>query len=128
MDILEEINSVVVSAEELRSIFTEYEEWVEEGKTGPDAGLFLIAFRYKGDWKRAFAVTVRIGALLRLVESKKGKGWTLPKLSNGAIPTKHEVLVAAAIQPLSKAGNDFLFEQSSFFSRVLELSETEGSG
>jgi hypothetical protein len=127
MDLLDELNAVVISPEELNSLLDEAGAWTAEGRGGEDAGLYLVAQHYRGDHIRAFAVYSRLQALAQLVATAEDKRWSLSPLSDGSIPTRIEVVAVAASHPLVRVGNSFSFERSSFFSRVREVAEAEES-
>jgi|GEM_PF-3744211 len=125
MDI-EEINSIVVSREELYAIVEEGERLTAEGKNYPGDSLFLVARRYPGDWNRAFAVQTRMECLARLIQSPRSKGWVLPRMANGATPTKQAMIATAASHPLTKIDDHFSFDERSFFACVLNSAEAQG--
>lgn len=127
MDLLDEMNSIIVTPDELDSILEEGEEWVKGGKGDSGAGLFLIANRYRPDFNRAFAVHVRIGCLIEMLNSEKAKGWTLPTQSDG-IPVREEMISVAATHPIIRIDNRFAFDEVSFFAKVLETTASVGSG
>lgn len=126
-DMLNQLNSVIVSAEELDSLLNEAENLEAEGCGTEGGGLFLVAQRYRGDHIRALAVYSRLEAFAKLATSAEARSWCLPPLPNGAIPTRSEVIAVAASHPLVQIENSFCFDRSSFFSRALEFAEAEGS-
>ena len=127
MDIVDELNSIVVSPEELFELIDEANALNQEGRAEPGGGLYLVANRYRGDWKRAFAVYTRLELLAKIVESDKSKGWVFPKLPNGAIPTKEELITVAATHPLTKKGDQIDFDEHSFFAKVMVITEAKGN-
>jgi Beta-xylosidase len=127
MSILDELNSMVISPEELNSLLDESEVWSAEGGGGEYAALSLVGQRYRGDHIRALAVYSRMEALVELVATAEGKRWTLPTLPDGISLIHSAMVTVAASHPLIEVGNSFAFEHVSFFSRVREIAEAEES-
>jgi len=125
MGCVDYLNSVAVTKDELMSV-SEGTGELKETDEPFEATMFMLGRRYKGQPQKASAVLFRMQALVRFVESDQAKGWTLPKQSDGGIPTMDAVFAAAAIHPLSVVGDQVGFEAESFCARVLELAESEG--
>jgi len=126
--VLELANSVEVTREDLFQV-AEEGEGVPEGERSLEAGMFLVARLYRGDFRKATAVHFRMQALSNLLMSKAGlPGWTLPELPDGSTPTEESVFAAAAVQPLIEVGGKLSFEREAFMAKILEFAELETQG
>lgn len=126
-NIVVRLNAVQVTKEELWDLVGEAEELSRDKNDEPGGGLYLILNRYKGNPDKAQAIYFRMEALTRLLENEGAPGWTLPKTSEGAIPTQEAVFAAAALEPLTRVGNEIGFDRSSFLRRVLAEADAEGN-
>jgi hypothetical protein len=89
--------------------------------------MHLVGQHYPGDYNRAVAVYFRLQALARVVATAEGARWSLPRLADGGVPIRSEVIAVAASHPLAQVGNSVGFDLSSFFARVQEVAEAEGN-
>ena len=90
-------------------------------------GIYVVASMYQGKPKKAQAVYFRISALAEIVEKQQAPGWTLPKTTEGWVPTREELLRAAAVFPLSEVDGDIGFDLEGFLAKALELADVEGN-
>lgn len=121
MKILEQLNQVQVTAEELDTILAEAEEWEAEGRGGEGAGLFLVANHYPGDHISAFAVYSRLETLVELIYESESRGWVLPAIPNDTICTRFELIATAASERQSKMVINLLSRSHPFTPRLLKL-------
>ena len=125
--LLDRLNSVEVTFEDLNTIFEQYAELDEEGRDLPDMAFYLIAENNKGDIQKGQAVSFRVRALGEIIQQKKAPGWTRPGIEEGCTLTKHELIHAAAVFPLSEVNGDVGFELQGFLAKALELADVEGN-
>src|SRR3974390_1024243 len=123
---LEYLNSVEVSFEELNGIFEQAADLDEQQRNIPDVALFLIAEKNKGDVRKSQAVMSRFYALGQIVKDERAPGWTVPVPKEGYTLTRHELIHAAAVFPLSDIDGDVGFEPEGFLAKALELAKSEG--
>lgn len=79
------------------------------------------------DSDRITAVQFRLEALARLSGHPKFRGWSMPSDKREMMFISDEVLEAAAKEPLLEDGNRPAFDPESFFSRLLILTEGDGT-
>ncbi|MEX2150509.1 MAG: hypothetical protein WD793_09830 [Steroidobacteraceae bacterium] len=87
---------------------------------------YLVAERFKHQPGKACAVSMRMLAMAHYLESSDSRPWTLPKESDGGVPTQSVVLAAAAVHPLVLVGEQVEFEPESFAARILEMADHAG--
>ena len=121
------LNGAEVSFEDLNTIFEQFADLDNEQKDLPDMALFLIAENNKGDVQKSQAVMCRFYALAQIVRDNKAPGWTLPVPKEGYTLTRHELIHAAAVFPLSEVNGDVGFELDAFLAKALELAKSEGT-
>jgi len=125
---IERLNSVVVTSEELSKVLDEADKLHKSGNDEPGGGLYLIASMFKGQPLRAQAIYFRMESLAKIIGNKSVPGWTLEKDENGAVVTRQELIDVSAVFPLSEVDGDIGFEENGFLSKALELAESEGTG
>lgn len=126
-EMLDYLNEVKVNFEDLEIIFDQVDRLDVEGRTTPDIALFLIAQNNKGNVPKAHAVLSRIDALLEVLKNQKAPGWTMPLTKEGWIPTRDELIKAAAVCPLCQVNDKVGFDIETLVQTALELAEPEGS-
>ena len=126
--LIEKLNSVVVTVDELTDVLNESDRRHDAGKAEDGDGIYLIVGMFADQPERAQAIYFRMEALARIIKQRDARGWTMPSHKSGAVLTKHELIEAAAIYPLSEIDGGIGFEIFGFLSKALEFAETEGSG
>jgi hypothetical protein len=124
-DILESVNGVHVSAEDLLRVLEETQNLPRE-KRSFEGRMHVAARLYQDDSEKAIAVGFRMRAVFELLRAEDGiPGWSLPRLPDGSIVTQDSVVAAAAVQPLSEVDGRIIFEREPFMAKVLELADLE---
>ncbi len=124
---LEKLNSVIVTGEELHQVLDESDKLHDDGLAENGDGIYLIVRLFSGQPERAQAIYFRMTALAKIIENQKAPGWVLPSYKDGAVLANYELIETAATFPLSEIDGDIGFEISGFLSKALELAEAEGS-
>ena len=94
-DILESVNEVQISAEDLLRVLEETQKLAKE-KRSFEGRMHVAARLYQDDSDKAIAVAFRMRALFELLGSEDGiPGWSLPRLPDGSILTQDSVVAAA---------------------------------
>ena len=126
--LVDRLNSVVVTVEELTEVLNESDKRHEAGTAEDGDGMYLIVSMFANQPERAQAIYFRMEALAKIIEKKDAPGWTMPSHKSGAVLTKRELFEAAATYPLSEIDGDIGFEIHGFLSKALEVAEAEGTG
>jgi hypothetical protein len=75
----------------------------------------------------AIAIDFRLSALARLLQDRQVRGWTLPGGEDGADFIHHDLIRAAAEEPvIEDANGQPAFDPESFRNRVLRLTGAQG--
>ena len=125
--IIERLNSVIVTSQELSEVLDEADKLHDNGKAEDGDGIYLISSTFRGQPDRAQAIYFRMVALSKIIGSNSAPGWTMESNKEGAVLTKQELIEAAAIFPLSGVDGDIGFEKNGFLSKALEFAEIEGT-
>lgn len=125
-DILESVNGVRVSAEDLLRVLEETQNLPKE-KRSFEGRMHVAARLFQDDSEKSIAVSFRMRAMFELLGSSEDgiPGWSLPRLPDGSIVTQEAVIAAAAVQPLSVVDERIIFEREPFMAKVLELADLE---
>lgn len=124
--LIEKLNSVVVTVDELTEILNELDQRHDGGTAKDGDGMYLIVSMFADQPERAEAIYFRMKALAKIIEKRDAPGWTMPSHKSGALLTKRELIKAAATYPLSEIDGDIGFEIHGFLSKALEFAEAEG--
>jgi len=125
--LLEDLNSVIVTVEELAELVHELDEEHDRGTAEEGDGIYFIVSKFADQPKRAQAIYFRMAALAKIVQGKSAHGWTMPSHKPGAVLTKRELLETAATYPLSVIDGHVGFELNGFLVKALEFVKVEGS-
>jgi hypothetical protein len=121
-DFIEEVNSIVVTKEELRLAAVESGNLTAQGMGEDKLIGRLLAPRVEQEPDKAVAIYSRLYALSKVVGKQ---AWTL-KAQNGAVPTHRALIDAAAVFPLSKIDGDVAFDPEGLLAKALELADIDG--
>jgi formylmethanofuran dehydrogenase subunit D len=125
--LLEELNSVVVTVQELSETLHELEEEHDRGTAEEGDGICSVVSKFADQSERAQAIYFRMVALANIITRKGAHGWTMPSHKSGAVLTKSELIETAATYPLSVIDGRVGFEVNGFLSKALESAEAEGT-
>jgi hypothetical protein len=124
--VIENLNSVVVTKEDLARVLIESDKRHNEGSAEDGDAIYIIVSLFSKQPEKVQAIFHRLAALAKIVDKKDARGFTLLSKKNGAVLTKQELVEAAAVFPLSENDGVIYFELEGFLLKALELAEVEG--
>ena len=125
-EILEELNRVSVTGNDLDRVLHKAEKLHKGGKAEAGGGIFLIASMFRGSPQKAQAIYFRMLGLAEILQEQELPGWAVRR-PEGLILTKSELIKAAALCPLTKVGEHKIgFDRESLLAKALELADAEG--
>jgi hypothetical protein len=117
------LNTVPVTPDDL---FRLVEEAARQRKSiGSFDGMLLAIQMFEGD--KVQAVYFRLQALALVLERQQVPGYALRGTDEDELLARRELIAAAATEPLIAAGNDLIFEPTSFLRTTLAHTAPEGS-
>jgi hypothetical protein len=125
--VIEELNSVTVTKEELKLVIAESEKLRAQGMDAEEAAINVIGRLFEEEQlDKVMAIYSRLYALSKIISKQAAPGWTLGKGKDGFVLTHKALIDAAAIFPLSRINGDISFELEGLLAKALELAEAEG--
>ena len=124
-DILEDLNCVSVTSNDLDRVLHKAEKRRKAGTAEDGDGIFLIASMFRGSPQKAQAIYFRMLGLAEILQEHELPGWTVRR-KDGLVLTKSELINAAALCPLAKISEHKIgFDKESLIAKALELADAE---
>ena len=76
--LIKELNSVVVTVDELAEILQELDQRHDSGTAEEGDGMYLITCKFAGQPERGQAIYFRMEALAKIIRKRGAPGWTMP--------------------------------------------------
>lgn len=129
--IVERILATMVTPDQLVEALSAVDDLEPEDRSDITARTLSMFARLDGTVPDlASTVTVidwRLRALARIARRPELRRWSIPPDPAGMALVAYEVLEAAAVEPLIEQGDDLVFDPDSFFRRLLNVSDSDGS-